>query len=180
MSKRCFWVAYDIDRVVAFTLGRPVGIPDDSIDVEMPLDIDDENITSGGLMSSPRASPTGTPTLMTGFIHAIKLRRLWTKISDNLYPPTTRQCVCGQKATVESLRQELDEWRENTPDQLNYSRSHPLSVFTSRSWFQLAYDHSILLLYRHHMVGSPGSHATPESTGNATVADADTTERALE
>lgn len=35
MSKRCFWVAYDIDRVAAFVLGRPVGIPDDAIDVEV-------------------------------------------------------------------------------------------------------------------------------------------------
>jgi hypothetical protein len=37
MSKRCFWVAYDIDRVAAFRLGRPVGIPDESIDVEVHL-----------------------------------------------------------------------------------------------------------------------------------------------
>lgn len=34
MSRRCFWVAYDIDRVAAFILGRPVGIPDDTIDAE--------------------------------------------------------------------------------------------------------------------------------------------------
>lgn len=37
MSKRCFWVAYDIDRVAAFILGRPVGIPDDCIDAEVSL-----------------------------------------------------------------------------------------------------------------------------------------------
>lgn len=35
MSKRCFWVAYDIDRVASFILGRPVGIPDNVIDVEV-------------------------------------------------------------------------------------------------------------------------------------------------
>lgn len=35
MSKRCFWVAYDIDRVAASILGRPVGIPDEAIDVEV-------------------------------------------------------------------------------------------------------------------------------------------------
>jgi hypothetical protein len=35
MSKRCFWVAYDIDRVAAFILGRPVGIPDELIDAEV-------------------------------------------------------------------------------------------------------------------------------------------------
>ncbi|KAF5510549.1 Positive regulator of purine utilization [Colletotrichum siamense] len=182
MSKRCFWVAYDIDRVVAFTLGRPVGIPDDSIDVELPLDMDDENITSGGLMANPRTNPTGPPTLMTGFVHAIKLRRLWTKISDNLYPPSIRRCGnhCGQRATVESLRQELDEWRVNTPDQLDYSVSHPLSVFTSRSWFQLAYDHSILLLYRHYMMALPGSHTPANCNDSTNVNDIEATERALE
>ncbi|KAF5538063.1 transcription activator acu-15 [Fusarium phyllophilum] len=35
MSKRCFWVAYDIDRVASFILGRPVGIPDDCIGAEL-------------------------------------------------------------------------------------------------------------------------------------------------
>ena len=35
MSTRCFWVAYDLDRVAAFILGRPVGIPDNAIDVEV-------------------------------------------------------------------------------------------------------------------------------------------------
>lgn len=35
MIKRCFWVAYDVDRVAAFTLGRPVGIPEAAIDVEV-------------------------------------------------------------------------------------------------------------------------------------------------
>lgn len=113
---------------------------------------------------------------MTGFVHAIKLRRLWTKISDNIYPPTTRGCGCGHRATVETLRQELEEWRANTPDQLDYSRSHPLSVFTSRSWFQLAYDHSILLLYRHCMIGSPA----PDGSGKGSMSDDKATERALE
>lgn len=37
MSKRCFWVAYDIDRVASFILGRPVGIVDSAIDVEVSL-----------------------------------------------------------------------------------------------------------------------------------------------
>lgn len=35
LSKRCFWVAYDVDRVASFILGRPTGLPDDAIDVEV-------------------------------------------------------------------------------------------------------------------------------------------------
>lgn len=35
ISKRCFWVAYDIDLVASFILGRPAGISDNAIDVEV-------------------------------------------------------------------------------------------------------------------------------------------------
>lgn len=35
ISKRCFWVAYDIDLVASFILGRPSGISDNAIDVEV-------------------------------------------------------------------------------------------------------------------------------------------------
>lgn len=37
ISKRCFWVAYDIDLVASFILGRPAGISDSAIDVEVYL-----------------------------------------------------------------------------------------------------------------------------------------------
>lgn len=145
--------------------------------------MDDENITSAGLMASPRANVTDPPTLMTGFLHAIKLRRLWTKISDNIYPPLNWRCGngCAQRVTVESLRQELDKWRQDTPDQLNYSGSHALSVFTSKSWFQLAYDHSILLLYRHYMMGAHGSEPpAPDGGSQGGPSASEAMERALE
>lgn len=37
MAKRCFWIAYDIDRVTSFVLGRPPAISDQAIDVEVGL-----------------------------------------------------------------------------------------------------------------------------------------------
>lgn len=157
MSRRCFWVAYDIDRVAAFILGRPMGIPDDSIDVEMPLDLQDEHVTREGLKRQPRA--TGEPaTSMTGAIHIIKLRRLWSKFANTLYPTTitramphstTRQVLAGD------LRQELEEWYAAVPEPMDYPSSSTLSVFASKAWFQLAYYHSILLLYRHYITLPP-------------------------
>lgn len=59
-----------------------------------------------------------------------------------------------RKATIEQLRRELDDWQASLPNQLSPSRSHPLSVFASSEWFQLAYDHSILLLYRPYITGT--------------------------
>lgn len=179
MAKRCFWVAYDIDRVAAFTLGRPVGIPEASIDVDLPLDIDDESITVSGLTSSPRSQVADPPTLMSGTIHGIKLRRLWTKMNDQLYPPNGRRSCgdnCSQRRIIDSLRKDLEDWHAATPDQLDHSASHPLSVFASKSWFQLAYDYTILLLYRHYMFRQHSGRNGAEV--NATTVDDDTAEAA--
>ncbi|KAK7425070.1 hypothetical protein QQZ08_008346 [Neonectria magnoliae] len=158
ISKRCFWVAYDIDRVACFILGRPAGIPDDCIDAEMPLDIDDENINTLGLIQDPRSSNNEPPTNMTGAIHIIKLRRLWSKIGNSIYPTITNALPShdvAQKALIDKLAQELEEWHSNIPQPPESSDLDPLSIFASREWFRLAYDHSILILYRYWMTHDP-------------------------
>lgn len=38
MRRRVFWCSYNLDRAVAITLGRPVGINDSDIDVEVSFD----------------------------------------------------------------------------------------------------------------------------------------------
>ena len=151
MSKRCFWVAYDIDRVAAFILGRPVGIPDDAIDVELPLDVDDEYISPGGLLRQPRDPANEPLTNMSGAIHAIKLRKLWSKISSQVYPTTNRNGRAWDETTIMHLRQELEQWRASSPDRLELHDTQPLSVWASQEWFNNAFDYSILLLYRHHI-----------------------------
>ncbi|KAK7414560.1 hypothetical protein QQX98_006587 [Neonectria punicea] len=158
ISKRCFWVAYDIDRVACFILGRPAGIPDDCIDAEMPLDIDDENINTLGLLQDPRSSNNEPPTNMTGAIHIIKLRRLWSKIGNSIYPTITNALTShdvAQKTLIDKLAQELEEWHSNIPQPPDSSDLDPLSVFASREWFRLAYDHSILILYRYWITHDP-------------------------
>ncbi|KAL4940185.1 fungal-specific transcription factor domain-containing protein [Aspergillus oleicola] len=156
MLKRCFWVAYDIDRVTASILGRPVGIPEDWIDVELPADIDDEDITSTKFSSAARTTATDPPTLMTGALHVIQLRRLWAKFSDRLYSKASHSSINIQtrETAVKSLREELEQWRSSLPSQVDFAQSNPLSVFASSEWFRLAYDHSILLLYRPFITSS--------------------------
>lgn len=56
------------------------------------------------------------------------------------------------------LRQELEEWHNFIPSHLDYSHSHPLTVFATSDWFEMAYDHSIVLLYRHYITSSDGEH----------------------
>ncbi|KAF4339738.1 transcription activator acu-15 [Fusarium beomiforme] len=167
MSKRCFWVAYDIDRVASFILGRPVGIPDDCIDAELPLDIDDDKINALGLLQNPRSSIDEPPTSMTGAIHVIKLRRLWSRIGNTIYPaiaqsPNSQEVA--KKPLIDQLRAELEAWHNDIPRAPDTPGLDPLTVFASREWFRLAYDHSILLLYRYWIThkAPPGEEESVE------------------
>lgn len=122
----------------------------------MPLDIDDENINTLGLLQDPRSSNSEPPTHMTGAIHIIKLRRLWSKIGNTIYPTITNSCQdVAQKPLIDKLAQELEEWHANIPVPPDASDTDPLSVFASREWFRLAYDHSILILYRYWITHVP-------------------------
>jgi hypothetical protein len=121
------------------------------------MDIEDESITHHGILANPRAADDQVPTIMTGTLHSIKLRQLWAKFHANLYSPLPQYHNSGrQVATVDSLRQELEEWHASAPTHLDYSSSHPLSVFASDEWFQIAYNHSILILYRLYITGILG------------------------
>jgi hypothetical protein len=124
----------------------------------MPLDIDDENINTLGLLQDARTSNSEPPTTMTGAIHIIKLRRLWSKIGNNIYPSITKTSMAqdvAQKPLLDQLAQELEEWHDNIPLPPDTSELDPLSVFASREWFRLAYDHSILILYRYWITHTP-------------------------
>ncbi|KAJ5294636.1 hypothetical protein N7508_009457 [Penicillium antarcticum] len=157
MSKRCFWVAYDIDRVAAFILGRPVGFPDNLNDAELPLGIEDESIAHQGILANPRAADDQAPTIMTGTLHSIKLRQLWAKFHANLYSPLPQYYdFSRQFATVDGLRQELEEWHASAPTHLDYASSHLLSVFALDEWFRISYNYSILILYRSYISGILG------------------------
>ncbi|CAG8105006.1 unnamed protein product [Penicillium olsonii] len=161
MIKRCFWVAYDLDRTAAFTLGRPLGIPEECIDVELPANVDDEYITASGYSCHLAQSSSETPTTITGAIHVIRLRKLWVRFDQELY--SKRGLDSSTRATrLNTLRHDLDQWRLSTPDPYPTANYQPLSVFVSAEWFQLAYDHSILLLYRPYMIS--GADAGRENT----------------
>ncbi len=101
---------------------------------------------------------------MTGAIHTIKLRQIWSKFSTHLFP-TSSLCSHDNHGdsgpTIEELRQELEDWRATAPVVVDPPLDSPLSVFASIGWFQLAYNHSILLLYRHYIMDTKPYKCSP-------------------
>ncbi|KAI5457531.1 fungal-specific transcription factor domain-containing protein [Mariannaea sp. PMI_226] len=154
LRKRVFWCSYSMDRAAAMTLGRPFGVSDDDIDIELPLDIDDNHITSTMVYGQPRVAPNEPATALSAAIHTFRLRRIWSKIQ-RVHYSIAKGPISGVPIT-EALRSELDEWHACTPKPLQPS-TPKLSVFGSCDWFQIAFDHSILLLYCPQIVSSDPS-----------------------
>lgn len=55
---------------------------------------------------------------------------------------------------IARVREALDNWHANIPQQSYPSKSEPISVFASNSWFSLAYCQSLTMLYRHYLTYS--------------------------
>ncbi|KAF5247595.1 hypothetical protein FANTH_6346 [Fusarium anthophilum] len=149
MRKRVFWVAQGIDCTVAVRLGRPLGIPPQEIDAELPLDLDDSIITETGIVELPREYTSQPPTGMSTAIHVFKLRYIWARIHTSLLSDTVRLSIEDHTyhARIEQLRVDLDRWLANAPE----ARPHvndDLSIFAKRAWYETNYSHTILLLYR--------------------------------
>ncbi|CAH0021253.1 unnamed protein product [Clonostachys rhizophaga] len=161
ISKRCFWVAYDIDRMISFYLGRPIGISDDWIDVELPLDLDDQCISATRISHEMKTTPT---TMITGALHMIKLRKIWTVISTTVYSPVQQSSdttLHPKRLRTESISQEIDQWYRSSPIYPPCPSLNPMSVYATSDWFWLANAHTVLILYRYWLVHDPASTDDP-------------------
>ncbi|KAL3249253.1 hypothetical protein ABHI18_011714 [Aspergillus niger] len=150
MAKRAFWSLYNLDRLIASTLGRPLGIADEDISIGLPREFND-NWTE-----TPGASAMTIP------LQVVRLRRIFSRIYRYLFnnqppPPPTEVAI-----TLSHFRQELDDWRQEAP-------VYAPALLYSTSYYDYLYATTLLLMYR----PSP-RNPTPDATsivscGNASI-----------
>jgi hypothetical protein len=115
---------------------------------------------------------------MTASLHATKLRQLWSQFSDSIYSNFLHSGSDAPPhqvgASIENLRQKLEDWKNSVPDNTSdeASQGETLSVFASKNWFRLAYDYSILLLYRHYIIDNEGWYQNAPSPSQIDIMDA--------
>jgi hypothetical protein len=68
MGKRAFWSLYNLDRLIAVTLGRPLGIADEDISVGLPREFNDD------WTETPGTSAITIP------LQVMRLRRIFSRI----------------------------------------------------------------------------------------------------
>lgn len=142
--KRVFWGAYVMNCSTAIYMGRPLGIQESDISMPLPLQLTDAQLDESVL--SPHVEETFIPhvTDTSTFIHIIKLRRI------NAAVYTTFHSIgsASMEATeLDRLRNEyfvkLNQWLITAPRYIQ-----TLSTFQSAEWFQIAFHHAVLSLYR--------------------------------
>lgn len=153
MQKRSFWVAYTIDRSAAFSLGRPFGIEDTCIDVELPLDVNDEDITTNGLLREHRYDNSQAPTCVSAAIHGIKMRRIWTEIQKISRTSDGLEQHIDYEDLVAIVKSRLQDWLKNRPTESVQDGRESVN-FGSDNWFHLSYHHAVLLTHRRRITAS--------------------------
>ncbi|KAH7385686.1 fungal-specific transcription factor domain-containing protein [Pyrenochaeta sp. MPI-SDFR-AT-0127] len=166
MKRRCFWCLYNLDRVVSFTLGRPLVIRDEEIDVSLPSHLTDHQLSADHPVVT-QGSPDG-PLELSPFLHLIRIRRVSGRILNTFHNSRHGTFVSMEEKMQIRRRfhQEIDSWKEDTKH-LNLiqqeSNQSYVSSFLTQEWYDAVFNNAMLLLYRPspfipHPTMMPGSH----------------------
>ncbi|PYI09508.1 hypothetical protein BO78DRAFT_405022 [Aspergillus sclerotiicarbonarius CBS 121057] len=144
MYKRIFWCAYVINCSVAINMGRPLGIQESDISLPLPLQLTDSQLSESA--QGPHITETliSQVTDTSTFIHIIKLRRINAGVYTLFHSAGS---ILTDSAELDRLRSgyfmQLNQWLVTSPRYIQ-----TLSTFQSTEWFQIAFHHAVLSLYR--------------------------------
>lgn len=125
--KKVFWCQYTVDRFCSVLTGMPVLLREGDIEIEYPVDIDDENVTESGFL------PTlpGESTRISSALALFGAARILNKALEDMYPSKAGYDVYIAK--LRSVAAQLDEWLHNLPPhlRLEFSQDKPSTNVTS-------------------------------------------------
>lgn len=124
--KRVFWVAYSLDRECAASLGRPIMLQDEDIDVEIPIEIDDEYLFRTPDAEPLPKQPADKPALISGFLCSLRLDEIVGRTLKTVYAlhKTKIRFGINSKEWDERLVSEIDSalnnWLDTVPQHLRF------------------------------------------------------------
>lgn len=153
--RRLWYSTYQFDRILCITLGRPLGIIDESIRVPLP---------------NPWAVYRGTSTSKSiemdihsqrAHNHIFALSRLESEIKhmqhSQTWAPKPGYPRANYAIWLQDIQPRLEEWYATIPQT---DRAHPLSIFAYQAYWDYIYNNAILLLHRPNSIGLPTSSET--------------------
>lgn len=112
LRKRLFWSCYAFDRQISIPMGRPFGISDRDIDLELPLNIN-ENATEDQLSKSEHIGSLSKSTSLSSFILIIRLRQIESDIQQSIY--RVDQNIGIEDSTIDGFIERLEQWKASIP-----------------------------------------------------------------
>ncbi|KAG7907990.1 hypothetical protein KL906_003407 [Ogataea polymorpha] len=151
IRKRLFWTIYKMDIYVNTMLGLPRTISEDDFDQDMPIELDDENITVDGYRfekQGDRLSSSGIANAHTRLIFIMK------KIVTKLYPIKPRKIENGRRPElmthdiVYQLEIDLQDWMNSLPLELKPGVEPSSQYLKANRLLHISYLHVKIILYR--------------------------------
>ncbi|KIY60921.1 hypothetical protein CYLTODRAFT_261096 [Cylindrobasidium torrendii FP15055 ss-10] len=148
INKRLFWSLMILDQYSALYYGRPYTVCIDSIEVDLPIDIDELNISSIQTGAQPSYTPR-TSTHIAATIHHIRLIRVFAYVSKTIYgrqlqrPPPFKS-----EHTLGSIDAALQTWFHEIPDHLQWSPNHNGEFFLASARLYMAYYDCQIYVHR--------------------------------
>lgn len=141
--RRLFWSTYSIDRQMCFYLGRPVGIPEESITARFPSELDDAFIDPRDVETKDYSDNTGGVASYKAItLSFFKVRQIQLECQRLLYEngelPRRFNNLAEWKAHIS---EELELWRSRCP-----KKSRKMNCEFNTEFFDLNYFHTLLLI----------------------------------
>lgn len=140
--RRLFWCTYSLDRQVCFYLGRPVGIPEESIATPFPCTLDDSLIEKNNY-NDFLILKSETPTYKSVSLEFFEMRRIQSEVQKILY----------EDSDIPRKFSDLHEWKLDIIERLKNWKLHlpkterDMNCDFNVEFFNLNYNHTILMIH---------------------------------
>jgi len=126
LSKRAFWCFVNMDRMLSTFSGRPLGLHDEDLNIELPVECDDEywEVDESGHVTFNQ--PQGKPSKMASFIAYSKLCRILAYSMRTLYSSKKTQAAAHlpndewEQRIVAEIDSAMNRWKDSLPDHLEW------------------------------------------------------------
>ncbi|KAF9050240.1 fungal-specific transcription factor domain-containing protein [Panaeolus papilionaceus] len=143
--KRAFWVIMSLDRQISSFSGRPCGLQDEDLDVDLPVECDDEYWDKG--FRQPPDKPS-TITYFNCYLRLMDIMAYAMRLIYSIKRPGSKTGRSDQKIIAE-LDAAMNSWMDSVPDHLRWNPNCKNELFLKQSAaLHATYYHLQILIHR--------------------------------
>ncbi|KAG2018185.1 nuclear protein, variant 3 [Coprinopsis cinerea AmutBmut pab1-1] len=161
LEKRIFWSLLTLEWLTSTSLGRPPCLHDEDIDIDYPIECDDEYWDSE--VDDPEKAwkqPPNKPSLITAMNFHLKLCEIAAFMLRTLYSSKKSKVLTGsigeqwERRIVSELDSAMNRWKDGLPQHLRWDPSHPdIQVFNQQVLLHSAFYYLQIQIHRPFLQG---------------------------